>query len=58
MSEAWLARQADIAEKKKEKMSESIRQEMEKGGSEAALMAALSIVRDQRPDLLNEDQVQ
>ena len=58
MSDAWLARQADIAEKKKEKMSESIRQEMEKGGSEAALMAALSIVRDQRPDLLNEDQVQ
>lgn len=58
MSEAWVVRQAEAAEKKEIKRSEALRAELEKGGSEAALMAAIKIIRDQRPELLKEAQGQ
>ena len=54
MSAAWIERQAGIAEQEKEKRSREIREELEKGGSEAALLAAVGIIRSQRPELLNE----
>ena len=52
MSNAWIERQAGIVEQEKVKRSEELRQELEKGGSEAALLAAMDIIRSQRPDLL------
>ena len=52
MSDAWVERQAGIVEQEKVKRSEEIRKELEEGGSEAALMAAVDIIRNQRPDLL------
>ena len=55
MSDAWNARQAKLAEKKNIRRSTGIRKEIEKGGSEAALRAALDIIRSQRPELLKEE---
>lgn len=55
MSDAWNARQAKLAEKKNIRRSAGIRKEIEKGGSEAALRAALDIIRSQRPELLKEE---
>ena len=52
MSRAWIERQAGIVEQEKLKKSEEIRQELEKGGSEAALLAAVDIIRSQKPELL------
>ncbi len=54
MSQSWIHRQEQIIAKKKNQRKNSIIKEINKGGSKAALEAALDIIRRQQPDLLKE----
>ena len=54
MSEAFMVRQAEAAALKTEKRKASLVKEIEAGGSDAALTAALEIIRKQQPELLKE----
>ena len=53
MSEAFIVRQAEEQKLKIEKQTERLKRELTKGTSEAALNAALQIIREQKPELLN-----
>ena len=52
MSEAWLVRAEDKRREKIEKRKKAIIKEIEKGSSEAALEAAIDIIRKRKPELL------
>ena len=54
MSDAWLVRQAEKQRIKQEKKKAALIRELEKKGSDAALQAALDIIRRQDPELLAE----
>ena len=53
MSCAWIARQEKLIEQKEQKRRNDIIQEIESEGSEAAVNAALDILRRRKPELLN-----
>ena len=55
MSESWLVRAEERRREKIEKRKKAIIKEIEKGSSEAALEAAIDIIRKRRPELLAED---
>ena len=54
MSADYITRKEEEARLKKEKRKESLIKELESGGSDAALEAALEIIRKQQPELLKE----
>ena len=54
MSAAYVLRKEEEARLKAEKRKNSLVQELESGGSDAALEAALEIIRKQQPELLKE----
>ena len=55
MSRAWIVRQADLIEQENEKKKQEIVQEIEREGSEAAVRAALDILRREKPELLKDN---
>ena len=56
MSDAWIQRLAKETKRKKEAQKKRLMNELNKGESEAALEAALEIIRKQKPELLRESQ--
>ena len=55
MSRAWITRQEKLIEQKEQKRRNDIIQEIESEGSEAAVNAALDILRRRKPELLNHE---
>ena len=55
MSRAWITRQEKLIEQKEQKRRDEIIQEIESEGSEAAVNAALDILRRRKPELLNRE---
>ena len=55
MSQDWIARQADLLRQKEEQRKQEIIQEIESEGSEAAVEAALDILRRRKPELLKHE---
>lgn len=58
MSESWLVRAEQLRQEKIEKRKNAIIKEMEKGSSEAALQAAIEIIRNRCPEMLNPSLLQ
>jgi hypothetical protein len=54
LSEAWGVRQEEKQRQKMIKRKNQLQLELEQGSSEAALEAALEIIRKQQPELLRE----
>ena len=52
MSEAWIKRKVKEKEKEQREQTEKLEKLLEKGDSEAAIQAALNILRNNRPELL------
>ncbi len=55
MSQDWINRQADLRRQKEEQRKQEIIREIESDDSEAAIEAALDILRRRKPELLNHD---
>ena len=55
MSQDWITRQAKLIEQKADQRKKEIIQEIESEGSEAAVEAALDILRRRKPELLNPE---
>ena len=54
LSDAWVERQLREAERKKKAQKKRLVAELRIGSSEAAIEAALEIIRKQKPELLRE----
>ncbi len=54
LSASWHIRQEKIQQERFEKKKERLKRELLKGSSEAAIEAALEIIREQKPELLRE----
>ena len=55
MSLSWIVRQEKLAEEKENKKKTAIIREIEKKGSDAAIEAAVEIIRRRKPELLNPE---
>ncbi len=58
MSQSWIDRQERMEEEKKEKKRQALIREIEKKGSDAAVEAALDVIRRRKPELLVPETVE